>query len=370
MSLSHGASPQKCSAVRIIPPTSWHEEEDVHLAAAMHSLVLDERSPIALEIAGMSSQRCFLLRATTPEALDHALTQLRARYPQADMRPLLADDDPFVVHPDETASAVELQAGAASYLPLQVWDDRAQGRNDPLLGVLGALDEVPQGMRVVSQLALVPAPANWSRHDQRKAIEHALEPERQQTQQQLAVQRGQVVGGTGPGLPILIIGGLLLVVLLNYKSIQSWLPPTLQVWGIQVIAWLIAQGHPSSGLVSFPLLLMLGMGGAFFIAIDQWRRHRRGPVYDKDLVGQKTSRMAYRVRLRLYAIGPASASSSSHLWRRCWDAVSKYQRALVEDRNASSGADTGKHVHILFNDNDTDSPTVSLLSAFVVWGSV
>ena len=170
----------------------------MHLAAAMHSLVLDERSPIALEIAGMSSQRCFLLRATTPEALEHALTQLRARYPQADMRPLAADEDPCVVHPGETASAVELKAGAASYLPLHMWDDRPQGRNDPLLGVLGALDALPQEMRVVSQLALVPAPANWSRHDQRKAVEHALEPERQQTQQQLAVQRGQVTWGQRP----------------------------------------------------------------------------------------------------------------------------------------------------------------------------
>ena len=174
MSQTVGSLPQNSCAVRIIPPTSWHEEEDVHLVSAMHSLVLDERSPIALEIAGMPSQRCFLLRATTPEALDHALTQLRARYPQADVRPLSADEDPFVVHPGETASVVELRAGAASYLPLHSWDDHPQGKNDPLLGVLGALDGLPQEMRVVSQLALVPAPANWSRHDQRKAIEHAL----------------------------------------------------------------------------------------------------------------------------------------------------------------------------------------------------
>jgi hypothetical protein len=142
----------------------------------MHSLVLDVRHPVALEMAGTATSKAFLVRATTPEALAHAASQMRARFPQADLVPLKGDDDPFRLVPGETISSVELVPGSAAYLPLRTLDERErrQEGSDPLLGLLAALDHLPRDARAVAQLALVPAPPQWSAPYRRRAIEHAL----------------------------------------------------------------------------------------------------------------------------------------------------------------------------------------------------
>ena len=209
-----------------------------------------------------------------------------------------------------------MKAGAASYLPLRSWNEdetSSQHATDPLIGVLGALDALPEGVRVLSQLALVPAPSNWSRRYQRKAIEHALEPQRQQERQALTAQRG-TSEGQGPGWPVLLLGGLLLLVASSYTLWKNRVPPSLLAL---VTSWLygvamphspysphpFAWGMPAS--LPWPVLVIGGIVVLLFIGIDQVRRrrrHRQGPIYDQDLVGQKTSQMAYRVRFRLYVI--------------------------------------------------------------------
>jgi hypothetical protein len=284
----------------------------------MHSLVLDKRTPVALEIVGTSKQRSFLIRATTQEGLEHAVTQLRARYPQADFRPVLPDDDPFVVNPDEVVSAVELKAGAASYLPLRSWEedeDQMASTTDPLVGVLGALDDLPEGVRVLSQLALVPAPINWSHRDQRKAIEHALEPERQQERQSLAAQYNQA-GEHAPSLPILLLGGVLLLGIIGYGQWKTMLPVSLLNLVASLLQEIISPHDTQHGLLGYlplPVMVALGIAVVLFIVVDQLRRRfRRLPVYDQELVGQKTSQMAYRVRFRVYVMSPAYHSPLGH----------------------------------------------------------
>ena len=101
---------------------------------------------------------------------------------------------------------VELHPGQASYLPLQEYE-RLENGEDPLLGLLGALDALPSDLRAIAQIALVPAPPTWSQPYQRKALEHALEPERQQD------RRNQVAAhdeGGAPSTALLVIGALFL----------------------------------------------------------------------------------------------------------------------------------------------------------------
>ena len=80
-------------AVQVIPSRHGHGQAGlgvVQLTAAMHSLVLSAQHPLALELVGTAAQRSFLLRATTQAGLEHAITQLRARYPQAQFRVVLS----------------------------------------------------------------------------------------------------------------------------------------------------------------------------------------------------------------------------------------------------------------------------------------
>jgi hypothetical protein len=295
--------------LQLIP--SFHREEHdlLLLSTALQGLVLDARHPVALELAGTAQQRSWLIRASTSEALQHAEGQLRARFPDAEFVPVHRQDDPFRVGPGETISALELRTGAASYLPLQT-DTRMllQKGSDPILGLLAALDALPNDLRAVTQVALAPASPTWSRPNQRKAIEHALEPERSRERWQMMAARE---GVGAPSTALLIGGGLLLGLLLLYQRFQRAISSHVPLWISKVLSALAHRQWPQLSAGQYMQLIVSVAGlllGCLLVVIlvDQIRRrwfHR--PVYDMQRVAEQTSRMAYHVRLRLYVIGPA-----------------------------------------------------------------
>src|SRR5258708_2972109 len=186
----------RSQAILIIPPAQI-KQEHVALEAAIQSLVLDKRHPVALELAGTAERRSFIVRATSQGALDHVEALLRSQYPQLDVRPLEECEDPFRLEPYEVVSAVELFAGGASYLPLRTWQENRQEQEeiDPVLGLLAALSKLPDGTRAIAQIALVPAPMNWSRKSLRKSVEHPLEPEQRAMQRQMAINKSYMYNG-------------------------------------------------------------------------------------------------------------------------------------------------------------------------------
>src|SRR5258707_14362332 len=110
-------------------------------------------------------------------SLRHLCDQVQARYPQAIIRQLAKAHDPLALREGEVVSVVELRAGAAVYLPLRALRAREllQEGADPLLGILGVFNHLPPHMRVVTQLALIPALPAWSRPYRRKPVEHPLD---------------------------------------------------------------------------------------------------------------------------------------------------------------------------------------------------
>lgn len=302
-------APTQGLACVIVAPRSDDDQQHVVLASAMSGLVLDRRHPVALEIAGTSATKQFLLRATTPEALEHAIAQLRARYPQASVTYLEGGEDPFHRKPDEAVSTVELQSVEPS-LPLRTLDDRElrQPGRDPVLGLLGALDNLSPGMRAVAQLALVPAKDDWSRAYARKGIEHALQPEREQKMANLRTRGGT----TSTAAVFLALAGLAAVALLHALklSVPSW-----------ILSDLLEMVHGNFGAVPsdqlVKLLIWLGIvvvgGFGLFVVVDQIRYRMRKPLYDQRLVAQKIQGPAYRVRLRIYAIGPGKHPGQLHI---------------------------------------------------------
>jgi energy-coupling factor transporter ATP-binding protein EcfA2 len=293
-------------ACAIVVPQS-HERDEVALASAMHGLVLDVKHPLALEIAGTPSTKQFLLRATTAEAMNHAISQLRARYPQATITPLSVADDPFQLKSGEAVSALELR-GAAPDLPLRTLEDRelVQPGKDPVLGLLAALENLPEDARAIAQLALVPAKPDWSRPYARRGIEHALEPERQQ--KLAALWTG---GSTNTGVVILAVVGVLALLLVRGLHLDiSWvLGDLLDLLHGKVSAIPPDQFHT---LIIGGIVLLVG-GGGLFILMDQLRYRLKKPPYDQRLVAQKIGGAAFHVRLRVYVIGPGQAPDQPHI---------------------------------------------------------
>src|SRR5258707_383784 len=148
-------------------------------------------------------------------SLRHLCDQVQARYPQAIIRQLAKAHDPLALREGEIVSAVELCAGAAVYLPLRALREREllQEGADPLLGILGVFNHLPAHMRVVTQLALLPAPPAWSQPYRRKSVEHPLEQEHLRARRELSGAQGR-----GPRTFKLAGLGILVTLLFVFSS--------------------------------------------------------------------------------------------------------------------------------------------------------
>ena len=221
----------------------------------MQGLAQDARHPVALEVAATASSRHFLLRATSAMSQRHLADQVQARYPQASIRPLTQQDDPLVLRGGEMVSAVELRAGAAAYLPLRAFREREllQEGADPLLGILGVFNHLPSHMRVVTQLALIPASPTWSRNYRRKSVEHPLEQERLRARREFSTAQAN-----GPGTLQLVGMGVLVALLLVWWRFKRQLDALIPSWLLQAGLSLL---HGKTPHLTSAHLAMLEIGG-------------------------------------------------------------------------------------------------------------
>jgi hypothetical protein len=298
---------QQSLVLQVVPPRSASNRDIAALETVMQGLALGARHPVALEIARTVSGRQFLLRATSPAALEHLAAQVQARYPQAIIQPFT--DDPLIPGPEETVTAVELHPGAASYLPLRSWRERELpvAGTDPLLGLLAAVSHVPTHMRVVAQLALLPLSPTWSQGQRRRAVEHPLEPERQRQ------RRGMTTSGSSaPSTAGIIAMGMLVALLLLWSRFSKRLPP----WIVHAGSLLLHGKNPhlSSSQTLLLVIGLLGIATAILLGLFMinWllRRLSHTSIYDMRLVAEKTGRSAYRARLRLFVITAREAAEA------------------------------------------------------------
>ena len=295
--------------LQVVPPRSASDRDIAALETVMQGLALDDQHPIALEIVRMSRGRQFLLRASSSVALEHLAAQIQARYPQASIQQLR--EDPLALGPDDVISAVELRPGAASYLPLRSWRERelpSEG-TDPLLGLLAALSHLPENMRVVAQLALVPLSPTWSAVDRRRAVEHPLEPERERQ------RRGRTTSGSSaPSTPAIIVMGVIVALLLLWSRFSHKLPSWILNAGTLLLHGKNPQLAPVQlailvgGLIGIAVIVLLVLG----VASGVLRHIGRTSIYDMRLVAEKTGRSAYRARLRLFVIETYAATGRSN----------------------------------------------------------
>jgi hypothetical protein len=298
----------------VIVPRVTSTRDITVLETAMQGLALDKRHPVALELAATASSRHFLLRATSAMSQKHLADQVQARYPQAIIRPMDKVDDPLVLQEGETVSAIELHAGAAAYLPLRIYREREllQEGADPLLGILGVFNHLPPHLRVVTQVALLPASPTWSHTYRRKSVEHPLEQERLRVRRELS---GAQVNS--PSTFRLVGMGIVVAIPLICWRFKQQLNRLFPPWLLQAGTLLL---HGKTPQLSSAHLAALEIGGIIalvmlfclaFVVLQIRNRLGATPLYDMRLVDEKTGRSAYRVRLRLFVFSDVARSAST-----------------------------------------------------------
>jgi len=304
----HSCSLDQHCVLQVVPPRTASSRDIAALETVMQGLALDTNHPIALEIARTENGRQFLLRATSPAALEHLAAQIQARYPQASIQSPASD--PLIIKPGDIVTSVELRPGAASYLPLRSFRERelpTEG-TDPLLGLLAALSKVPTHVRIVTQLALLPLPPTWSQAERRKTVEHPLEPERVRQRRDMTTS-----GSTAPSTGAIMAMAILVALLLLWYRFSRKLPPWILHAGTLVLHGKKPELSSSQmmevivGLIGIGLLVLLLVVGVRWVL----QRLRRTSIYDMRLVAEKTGRSAYRARLCLFVIDSHVASMHS-----------------------------------------------------------
>lgn len=237
--------------------------------------------PFSLEIVGTQSARWFLARAVSPAMRQHLESQLAVAYPQAEIRQLDLEQypglDPARLQPGEQVCVRTLVLRAPPYLPIRTFRDAdveatRNSQADPVLGILSALGDLPEGWRGLAQLVLRPVSDDWCSGYLRMAVEHPLASER------VAAQGGssltQVVGVA----VLLVLGGIAVQGYGWYRH-NDWLHLGFLIAGL---------------LAAIPAILWVA------------RRFLARPVYDMRLVQEKVSRIAYRVEIRLAVFAPST----------------------------------------------------------------
>jgi hypothetical protein len=265
------------------------------ISAAEHlcgALTLQTRAPaggpLALEIIADRARRWFLIRTQSIPQQRQLRGQIGAAYPQATLSPLgpalLPTGDPARVGTDEQVAACTMGLRAGDHLPLRTFLDRdldsdqGPAQTDPILGVLGALDDLPPGWRALSQLVLFePAPANWARAYQRLALEHPI----------MAERSGRGESGTSLS-SLLFLVGLGILAAVGFGLYDSW----------------------NRGDWEMVSASIAGSVAAIGLGVGLYLRFGRRELYDPKLVQDKLSRDACRAELRLAVIAPCHVETA------------------------------------------------------------
>ena len=155
---------ERCHLAEVVPPRDL--ESGALAARGMLRAPAGERA--SLEIAVDADGSRWFVRAGARPALDHALAQLRAAYPQARAEPVppeRSELDPALPLGEERTVVVELLHASEPALAL-----RSEWRYDPdpLAGLVAGIEPEP-GERVVCRLSLGPAPRGAAARIRRRA---------------------------------------------------------------------------------------------------------------------------------------------------------------------------------------------------------
>ena len=204
--------------------------------------------------------------------------QIAARYPQARIQQIPAEDDPLRLGEDEQAWGMTLRADGPEYVPLRTFrdDDLLDPGSDPLIALMGALSNLNEGERVVARLLLRSLGPDWSESHLDKAHKRpGMEPrEPAYTYQTKPLQMD--------GITMAVLGTAALAAVKGYLWVQAG-----ETW--------------KAALLGAGIALALTVGGW---AWHRWKKARKR-VFDPLLIQEKVSRIAFDAELQVTAVLPA-----------------------------------------------------------------
>ena len=230
--------------------------------------------PFSLELAGDADGVTLLARCLQDRVVRG---QISARYPQAQIQRIPAEDDPLNLEEGEQAWSMTLRADGPEYAPLRTFrdDDLLDPGSDPLMAVLGALSNLNEGERVVARLMLNSLGPDWSQGHQEKAHKRPVEDRRDPsyTYQTRPLQMDGV---------------------------------TMAVLGVGVVAALRAYLWVQAGETWKAVLMGVGVTAA--LAAGGWLWHKwkkaHNRVYDPNQIKEKVSRIAFDGEIQVTAFLP------------------------------------------------------------------
>ena len=231
--------------------------------------------PFSLELAGDADGVTLMARCLDDQVVRG---QIAARYPQARIQQIPAEDDPLRLGEDEQAWGMTLRADGPEYVPLRTFrdDDLLDPGSDPLIALMGALSDLNHGERVVARLLLRSLGPDWSESHLDKAHKRpGMEPrEPAYTYQTKPLQMD--------GITMAVLGTAALAAVKGYLWVQAG-----ETWKAA----------------------LLGAGIALGLAVGGWAWHRwkkaRSRVHDPLLIQEKVSRIAFDAELEVTAVLPA-----------------------------------------------------------------
>lgn len=236
---------------------------------------------VGTEIASGAGGCRFLVRLPGGTPRRTVPGQLIAAYPQAELRTVKAEDDPAQVGPDEQVVACTLQLAHPVYLPVRMFQDRdldapSASQADPILGIVAALNGLPQGWRGISQMVVRSAPDGWS------AGYAALALEPRETMSTATTRADTSL------LPVFMLLAAL----------------GCGATGWQAYRWYLAHDFLHIILLVVVVLLLA-------LGLMVWIRLRgRAPVIDRELVRQKLRGCGLLAQIRLAVIAPQAVPAA------------------------------------------------------------
>ena len=155
---------------------------------------------------------------------------------------------------------------------------------------MGVFNHLPAHMRVVAQLALLPASPTWSQPYRRKSVEHPLEQERLRVRREMSNTQAN-----GPGTLQLVGMGVLVALLLVWWRFKRQLDALIPSWLLQAGLSLL---HGKTPQLTSTHLATLEIGGVVslialfclaFVVLQIKNRLGTAPMYDMRLVDEKTA---------------------------------------------------------------------------------
>ena len=263
---------KKPPALLAVTPPRTGERTLLGVENMLGSIAVPE--PFSLELAGDADGVTLLARCLDDQVVR---SQIAARYPQAQIQEIPAEDDPLRLAEDEQAWSMTLRSDGPEYVPLRVFrdDDLLDPGSDPLIALMGALSNLNEGERIVARLMLRSMGPDWSEAHLEKAHQRPVEDRRDPayTYQTKPLQTD--------GVTMAVLGVAALAALRGYLWVQAG-----ETWKA----------------------VLMGAGVAFALAVGGWAWHRwkkaRKRVFDPILIKEKVSRIAFDAEIQVTAILP------------------------------------------------------------------